>query len=110
MLLNDSIFNMEKDKKITQSTMQYEFDKKEVSAKSEQERKDLRQRNIRYFISIGLLVSLVFLTIVYRQRNNINKEKLRSESLLLNILPAEVAEELKQRGEAEAKQMDEVTV
>jgi class 3 adenylate cyclase len=40
----------------------------------------------------------------------IEKEKQRSESLLLNILPAEVAEELKSKGSADAKQFDEVTV
>jgi adenylate cyclase len=37
-------------------------------------------------------------------------EKDRSESLLLNILPAEVAAELKEKGESEAKQFDNVTV
>ena len=34
----------------------------------------------------------------------------RSESLLLNILPKEIAEELKTKGSAEAKQFDEVSV
>ncbi|MFN5208064.1 MAG: adenylate/guanylate cyclase domain-containing protein, partial [Bacteroidota bacterium] len=38
------------------------------------------------------------------------EEKNRSEELLLNILPKEVAEELKHKGEAEARQIDEVTV
>ncbi len=38
------------------------------------------------------------------------KQKERSEELLLNILPAEVAEELKLKGSAEARQFDEVTV
>ncbi len=38
------------------------------------------------------------------------KEKKRGEELLLNILPAEVAEELKAKGEADAKQIDHVTV
>lgn len=40
----------------------------------------------------------------------LKKEKDRSEALLLNILPAEVAEELKEKGSAEAKLFDEVTV
>jgi class 3 adenylate cyclase len=34
----------------------------------------------------------------------------RSESLLLNILPREIAEELKSKGKAEAKHFDQVTV
>jgi adenylate cyclase len=109
-LLNDSIYNMENNKKLTQTGMQYEFDKKEAAAKAEQEKKDIREKNIRNSIAGGLAGALVFLTVVYRQRNKIAKEKKRSEELLLNILPAEVAEELKSKGSAEAKQIDEVTV
>ncbi|KAA5534815.1 hypothetical protein F0919_09410 [Taibaiella lutea] len=37
-------------------------------------------------------------------------EKKKSDDLLLNILPAEVANELKEKGEAEAKLFDHVTV
>ncbi len=108
--LNDSVFNMEKDKKLTQTSMQYEFDKKEAITKSEQEKKDIQQRNIRNSIAAGLAGSLIFALVVFRQRNKISKEKKRSEELLLNILPEEVAEELKLKGSADAKQFDEVTV
>jgi ligand-binding sensor domain-containing protein/class 3 adenylate cyclase len=45
------------------------------------------------------------------QKNKIiEMEKQRSDDLLLNILPEEVAEELKVKGSAEARQFDEVTV
>src|SRR6185369_3260115 len=37
-------------------------------------------------------------------------EKKKSDDLLLNILPEEVAEELKAKGSADAKQFDDVTV
>jgi adenylate cyclase len=40
----------------------------------------------------------------------LKKEKDRSEALLLNILPSEVAEELKNKGSADAKLFDDVTV
>ena len=40
----------------------------------------------------------------------LNKEKEKSEQLLLNILPASIAQELKKTGKAQAKQFDEVTV
>ena len=106
----DSLNNEENTRKSVQTQMQYAFDKKEEATKAEQEKKDIRQRNIRNSISVGLLGALIFLGVVYRQRNKINKEKKRSEELLLNILPEEVAEELKTRGAAEAKQIDEVTV
>jgi adenylate cyclase len=41
---------------------------------------------------------------------DLKRERDRSESLLLNILPAEVAEELKEKGTVSAKHFDEVTV
>jgi len=44
------------------------------------------------------------------QKEEVEKQKQRSDELLLNILPEQVAEELKERGEAEAKLMDNVTV
>ncbi len=40
----------------------------------------------------------------------LQKEKQKTENLLLNILPHEVAEELKEKGSSEAKYYDEVTV
>ncbi len=47
---------------------------------------------------------------VVAEKKQVEKEKQRSDDLLLNILPAEVAEELKAKGSAEAKLIDEVTV
>ncbi|MBS1657187.1 MAG: tetratricopeptide repeat protein [Bacteroidetes bacterium] len=108
--LKDSVFNMERDKKLTETALQYEFDKKEAAAKAEQEKKDIRQNNIRNFIAAGLAGSLIFLLIVYRQRFKIGKEKQKSDQLLLNILPEEVAEELKASGRAQAKSFTMVTV
>lgn len=47
---------------------------------------------------------------IVKQKDVILKEKERSEELLLNILPAEVAEELKLNGESPARAFDQVTV
>ncbi len=47
---------------------------------------------------------------VVAQKEVIQKEKERSEELLLNILPSETAEELKQFGAAQAKDYEMVTV
>jgi class 3 adenylate cyclase len=113
----DSVFNMEKDKKLTEASMQYAFDKKEAQARAEQEQKDIRQRAIRYSILAGLIGALIFAGVVYRQRIKIGQEKKksdaekqRSDELLLNILPGEVAEELKATGTAKAKAFTMVTV
>lgn len=106
----DSLVNGESSKKIITMQMQNDFDKKEELAKADREKEDIRQRNIRNSITGGLAGALMFLTVVYRQRNKIKKEKKRSEELLLNILPAETAEELKNTGTTKAKDFDEVTV
>ena len=47
---------------------------------------------------------------VEHEKANVEKEKERSDNLLLNILPSEVAEELKQTGECQPKTFSMVTV
>ena len=113
----DSINSIESTKKILQQQYQYESEKKETLAKAEQEKRDIRQRNQRnLFIAAGLCMLLMaaglWSRLIYIRRTTaiIKKEKERSESLLLNILPEEVAEELKAKGNADARLFNEVTV
>ena len=47
---------------------------------------------------------------IEQQHDELKAEKKKSDDLLLNILPAEVAEELKQNGFSKARYFDEVTV
>ena len=73
-------------------------------------------------VVILLLVVIIFIVIVNNRNQKIANrllkktnqklaiEKKRSDDLLLNILPAEVAEELKEKGSSEAKYFDNVTV
>ena len=107
---SDTLFNAERDKKLTETAMTYAFEKKEAAAKAEQEKKDQRQRLVRNGIAGGLALSLLFLGVVWRQRNKINVARKRSDELLLNILPEEVADELKANGAAEAKYFDNATI
>ncbi|MBP7156596.1 MAG: hypothetical protein KBA60_11340 [Flavobacteriales bacterium] len=65
------------------------------------------RRNIFLFSGLGLLV---FGVVLFRQRRRIQKALHRSDELLLNILPEEVAEELKAKGHADAKHFDQVTI
>jgi class 3 adenylate cyclase len=113
----DSLINEENTKKITRQQMQYEFDKKEEAAKAEQEKKDIKQRNIRYSMMGGLAGLTIFLVVAFWQRNRISKEKkksdellVRSDNLLLNILPTEVADEIKKEGHSKARTFSMVTV
>lgn len=96
-----------RDKEIKIGLQQIEIDRLAVAKK----------RNERVFYIVGILVLLVVITIVYRnyriqQRTNrlLAIEKEKSENLLLNILPAEVAVELKEKGTAAAQHFDQVTV
>ena len=109
-MLSDSLLNMERDKKVTQTAMQYEFDKQQAMEQAQQEKKDARQATIRNSIASVLGGSLIFLFVVVRQRNRIKVEKKRSDDLLLNILPEEVADELKAKGTADAKHFDRATI
>ncbi len=113
----DSISNEANTKKLVETQMQYDFDKKESLAKAEQDKKDLiaqrklqKQKLMRNGFMGGFAVVLLFAIIFLSQRNKIRLGKQRSDELLLNILPAEVAEELKAKGSAEAKHIDLVTV
>ncbi|MFA6261692.1 MAG: adenylate/guanylate cyclase domain-containing protein [Bacteroidia bacterium] len=47
---------------------------------------------------------------VEERTHELKQEKQKSDELLLNILPAEVAEELKRKGETTARQFDQVSV
>ena len=78
-LLKDSIFNTEKDKKLTETAMQYAFDKKEAAASAAQEKKDIRQRYVRNSIIAGAAVLLLLLIALinryrYKQKANIKLE------------------------------------
>jgi adenylate cyclase len=97
--------------------MQYEFDKKEAIAKSTNEKKEAiakaekeKSKQQKIVLIIGLIIAVFFGIWDYRQKKIISKQKKRSDELLLNILPHEVAEELKAKGSAEAQLIDEVTV
>ncbi len=65
------------------------------------------RRNIFLFAGLGLAV---FGAVVFRQRRRIQQALHRSDELLLNILPEEVAKELKAKGEADAQLIEHVTV
>ncbi|MEO8146894.1 MAG: tetratricopeptide repeat protein [Bacteroidia bacterium] len=87
----DSLFNEENTKKIVQSQMEYEFDKKEAKEKAIQEKKDAlaasevkRQRTIRNSTFAGLAFLLLFSIVVYYQRNKISWEKKRSDQLVVD--------------------------
>ena len=120
----DSIFNQENNRKSLQFQMKYELEKMQAINKAEQEKKDAitaeqikTNRLIRDITIAGMGLLVLFMLALLRQRNRIKKEKLlveraklRSDQLLLNILPAETAEELKNTGSAKAKDFEATTI
>ena len=113
IVYRDSIANKENTEKIVQQKMQYEFDKKETQSKAEQAvtKKELqKQRLVRNGFIIGFAIVLLFALLFLRQRNKIKEEKKRSDELLLNILPDEVANEIKLSGRSNPKTFSMVTV
>lgn len=77
----------------------------------------LKKRTDRIYLFAGIGIALlvvvsVLIAYVRQRRSNkvIYAEKKRSDELLLNILPEEVAEELKGKGTASAKSFNNVTV
>ncbi|TAD84586.1 MAG: hypothetical protein EAY75_12840 [Bacteroidetes bacterium] len=100
------------------------FEQKRQIEKIEQEKKDAiataeikRSRNERNmsFLGAGLALLMVGVTAwsYFQKRkdnNRIAQEKKKSDDLLLNILPFEIAEELKANGKTIAKNYDEVSV
>lgn len=86
----DSIFNEGTAKKFVQTEMSYNFEKKELQQKAEQEKKEViaqeqkRQQNIiTIAISIGLIAVLIFSILILRSlRENKRKNKIITEQKL----------------------------
>jgi class 3 adenylate cyclase len=107
--IKDSIFNEESSKQIAEMQTKYETEKKEQQITLLNKDKELqdaqlnRQQIIIWSVAGGFLIVLVLSLFIYKERR-------KSEKLLLNILPAETAKELKAHGKAKAKYYESVTV
>ena len=107
---------------------QMEFEKKMLQdsiAKAEEARliesahqEEVRQKNkTRNMLAGGGLILFILAGGIYsrlrytrKAKAIIEKEKDRSENLLLNILPADIAAELKEKGKADAREFDMVSI
>jgi class 3 adenylate cyclase len=99
-------------KEVALNMAKYQSDEALKKQKQELEyQQEGKRKNYVLFGSTIVLLLLVLLAVTqFRSRKKIQQEKDRTEDLLLNILPAEVAEELKAKGTADAKHFDNVTV
>ena len=107
--MREKRFNEEREKLYLRRDALYidEVNKQKVALQESQLEKAALVRNS--LLGGGLLLSLLALVLVNRNKI-IRREKQRSEDLLLNILPASTAEELKKHGRAKAMRYETATV
>lgn len=112
----DSVYSLNNASQIKQSEHLHDLELKDRDIKLAK-LAIAKKQNEQIFFIVGILVLLLIIGIVfvnYNSQKNTNKllskEKNRSDDLLLNILPAEVAAELKEKGSSTAKYFDNVTV
>ncbi len=119
----DSVYNFETDRKVSNLQLDFDIAQKELKINKltkEQALKDLdiaRQtatRNI-FAIAFGLILIIAFVIYRgYRQKAKTNilldKQKVQIENLMLNILPVEVANELKEEGHATPRYYESASV
>ena len=123
VIFRDSVSNIEKVREMANLRADFEVSQKQTEVdllekESEiQMLKDKRQRIIIYATVLALIFIFVLLFFLYRRysfvketNTIIEEERNRSDSLLLNILPKETAQELKETGHVEAKKFESVTV
>ena len=124
MVLKDSLNKDETGKKLQKVELTNRFfvdslalEDRRMKAELTYEKEILEKTNTRnIFMASGIILLVIAgglwsrLNFTRKSKATLQVEKDRSENLLLNILPAEVAEELKQNGEAKARDFDMVTV
>jgi adenylate cyclase len=121
--VKDSLFNETTEKKL--GALQFEFDlqKKQNEITILTKDKDLqavslkRQKLAKNAFMIGLVLAFIIALLIFRSyrikaktHKILDRQKNEIENLLLNILPAEVAHELKTTGHATPRQYESVSV
>ena len=121
--LKDSLYNIDIDKKLSGLQFNFDIQKKQsqidllMKDKALQDLDLKRQKVARNALIAGLVFVFIIAFIIYRGyrtkiRTNrlLDSQKEEIEQLLLNILPAEVAKELRTSGEAAPRYYEQVSV
>lgn len=114
--INDSLYYIEQSRISSEFAAKYESEKQSHQIQILEKDKQLQQEEIsrQSVIRNGLIIVAIlfggFAFVFFSQRNKIAKEQQKNEELLLNILPADIAGELKSQGYSNARQHDQVTV
>ncbi|HEU4901882.1 MAG TPA: adenylate/guanylate cyclase domain-containing protein, partial [Flavisolibacter sp.] len=121
--VKDTIYNTESLKKLGLLNFGFELSKKEDQIKLLTNEKKLgevevqKQRQAKTGFAIGLILLIAIAFIIfrgYRHTEKVNKvldrQKLQIQTLLTNILPAEVVKELQENGRAKPRSYEKVSV
>lgn len=105
----DSVNNLKSVQAMADLRTDFEVAEKQVEVDLLNEQKRNQQNKM---IALSIILGLISLLLgaMYWFYRAISREHKRSESLLLNILPAETAKELKSKGKVDAVKIDQVTV
>ncbi|MEN9399113.1 MAG: hypothetical protein RL632_214 [Bacteroidota bacterium] len=108
--LNDSIENLDNERAMVEKELNFSYEKEQLADSLKYAQKEIvtasriQKQQVGLISAGGILLLIIVLMIV------VVRSKKRSDELLLNILPYETAQELKQKGQAETKNFDSVTV
>ncbi len=130
LTLKDTLYKQNQIEVIAEMDEKYEAEKRNAEIQKlkveslNTELDKIRYRRNQNLLALGsialvLIIALLSYSVVSIRKNRnllasknkeISKERKRSEELLLNILPAEIAEELKETGTAHARHFELVTI
>ena len=121
--VKDTLYNIDTDKKLGKLQFEFDLQKKEgqinllTKDKALQELELKRQRIAKNALLAGMILVTLIIFIIYRDYRNkiktnkiLDGQKAEIEELLLNILPAEVAQELTKTGTATPRYYERASV
>jgi adenylate cyclase len=115
--IKDSVFSKENKEKIIRLGIRNEYDRRRLTDSLKTAGREKigaiqlkKQKTFTYLGIAGIMLLAGFSFFIVKERSKSEAERKKSDDLLLNILPGEVAYELKTRGTTTARLYDNVTV
>lgn len=103
---NDSVFNENNTKKLTEMEMNYQFEAKEKEKAIIQKEKEKRQHILNYAYAAGILLLLVIVAIVYR--NSLHRKKTNLQLQYSNTEITKQKEQIEAKNEELHQQTEEI--